>query len=1325
MFRMSRSTCRFSNESLRKVGEDVTMLSRSICPPRLVQCVAVAICLAVATGAHGSCANKAIRDGMIAYRDCDGEPVRWPADLCGNIVIAVCTLPAYLPAIPEGDPDAIVSNAQLGILAWNGITDCEFGVSASLTEVHEHVIEGDAVNAIYWVSSNWPYVGKSGVALCDGCDVPYLPDGPITGFDVLLNAADPLLEWSYSHSSPTTTLYVAGMVAHEIGHGAGLRHPTNTQCSDATMWDCSSTAPTHEMASLEYCDEEGMRFLYGVESLGCDCPPGRGRDEMSWGCLKSCYGGYDAQYPPEYAAFTMLGKNYIAWDDFGSRSRSGYAVFRSTNGGATFSELEASRPDPQSGFDNGFWDDAVDEATEYKYRIVSETQEGDIDLILPELTCSILSQATYETSAAPWPVLRCRVASAADHVYVLKLDGSTSSGEGTLVALDVSDMESPDVLSTLAFENHLPGTTMVAKEVLVRGGYLFACVRNCVIVFDISDDSAPIEVARITHDEWPPEPCGYGALTLSGDRLYVHGYGTGGEPDYLQVWDISDCVSPQHMATTSNWTASAMHADGTNLFTSDGVYDATSPSSLSLLSGFEDVPEFDGIIDYDGGFLYTTSCIIDVHDLTAPTVTDTFEYFLWDYNPGSDRYCSPRAARKGGHIYVHVSASGWKFVQGLDVSNPHATRVTGLVRTLGASSYMSVVASLDCIAMTEHQGSGGSPVISSTTICADVEGVAFDAVSSDGMVICRWRVRDPSAFSVFNLYRADDRNGPYESLNSPIIGTASQYTTDGGFNYEFVVDDVVRGESQTFRLEAYGSETATDLILIETATPYECKPHCRVMAPVEGLIVAASHGCDVLWHTTDDGPTLMAKLFYRLDSQGDFEFAKSMDDNGASHWSAYGIEGVHTCELMVEIIDEDGNSTTATSEEFVLYEPGHHCPYVCVWDGDKYVPDNSLLPRCELSPSPGIHSSYCEMTGFPSLQEDEYKLRIAAFEPEDVRLDQVTLWAVDHLPSEELVITDGGEFRVFSGSVSPLSCVDSASVDRMAEVLTSDDEVYHEAANDFLECEVHIPDSTDVFVVSHRASNKNPDGIATLVEMPARAPAQWDTVQATATHDSWTELGVDLSDHLSTCLDDSGRATVRLAWEGSRRVDQVRFFTSETETFDLSVCEVTVASAPNHGRIQSKILSADGQCLVLVPGEYLDISFSAPPQTTGTERSFVLETRGEYYVAARPDGDGGVAGEGSTDQGTWMLRGAYPNPSNPVTVIEFTAPSSGGESRVDIVSAAGRIVRTVFEGRANPGTNRVVWDGRDDEGESVASGVYFCRLRTADSEMRSKLVLVR
>ncbi|MHB9031247.1 MAG: FlgD immunoglobulin-like domain containing protein, partial [Candidatus Latescibacterota bacterium] len=77
---------------------------------------------------------------------------------------------------------------------------------------------------------------------------------------------------------------------------------------------------------------------------------------------------------------------------------------------------------------------------------------------------------------------------------------------------------------------------------------------------------------------------------------------------------------------------------------------------------------------------------------------------------------------------------------------------------------------------------------------------------------------------------------------------------------------------------------------------------------------------------------------------------------------------------------------------------------------------------------------------------------------------------------------------------------------------------------------------------------------------------------------------------------------------------------------------------------------------------------------------------------------------------SFRLGRNYPNPFNPDTVIPFDLPH---DSRVvmNVYSISGQLVRKLEGGRLAAGSHSVVWDGRDDEGKVVSSGVYLYTLR--------------
>jgi subtilisin family serine protease len=84
----------------------------------------------------------------------------------------------------------------------------------------------------------------------------------------------------------------------------------------------------------------------------------------------------------------------------------------------------------------------------------------------------------------------------------------------------------------------------------------------------------------------------------------------------------------------------------------------------------------------------------------------------------------------------------------------------------------------------------------------------------------------------------------------------------------------------------------------------------------------------------------------------------------------------------------------------------------------------------------------------------------------------------------------------------------------------------------------------------------------------------------------------------------------------------------------------------------------------------------------------------------------------------------YPNPFNPETRIEYSL-SRPGRVTLSIFNVAGQLVRTLANEIKQAGGHEVTWDGRDERGQSVASGVYFYRLRFEGQTQTRKMLLLR
>jgi hypothetical protein len=84
----------------------------------------------------------------------------------------------------------------------------------------------------------------------------------------------------------------------------------------------------------------------------------------------------------------------------------------------------------------------------------------------------------------------------------------------------------------------------------------------------------------------------------------------------------------------------------------------------------------------------------------------------------------------------------------------------------------------------------------------------------------------------------------------------------------------------------------------------------------------------------------------------------------------------------------------------------------------------------------------------------------------------------------------------------------------------------------------------------------------------------------------------------------------------------------------------------------------------------------------------------------------------------------YPNPFNPQTTIAFAIKDRGAVS-VKVYNVAGQLVRTLVNEDRTAGAHTVVWDGRNDSGSPVSSGVYFYKLVASDFSQTKKMVLLK
>jgi hypothetical protein len=97
----------------------------------------------------------------------------------------------------------------------------------------------------------------------------------------------------------------------------------------------------------------------------------------------------------------------------------------------------------------------------------------------------------------------------------------------------------------------------------------------------------------------------------------------------------------------------------------------------------------------------------------------------------------------------------------------------------------------------------------------------------------------------------------------------------------------------------------------------------------------------------------------------------------------------------------------------------------------------------------------------------------------------------------------------------------------------------------------------------------------------------------------------------------------------------------------------------------------------------------------------------------------------SSSPAGFELRQNLPNPFNATTTISFNVPGEGGEVSLRVYDASGRVVKTLIDGYQPSGSRNVSWDGNNDQGKALASGIYFYRLTGPEFSESKKMFLYR
>jgi hypothetical protein len=146
-------------------------------------------------------------------------------------------------------------------------------------------------------------------------------------------------------------------------------------------------------------------------------------------------------------------------------------------------------------------------------------------------------------------------------------------------------------------------------------------------------------------------------------------------------------------------------------------------------------------------------------------------------------------------------------------------------------------------------------------------------------------------------------------------------------------------------------------------------------------------------------------------------------------------------------------------------------------------------------------------------------------------------------------------------------------------------------------------------------------------------------------------------------------------------------------------------------------------------------------EETGEQIDFKLRDVSGHYTSLNPglqSKPGGIVGDYSqssflvldqtgtqSPQLVTSLHKAYPNPFGHGTSISLSVAKQSPQLELAIYNVKGQKIRTLIQGKQDSGNFDLWWDGMDDRGNQMPSGLYFCRLKDANRQQSIKLMLVK
>jgi len=495
-----------------------------------------------------------------------------------------------------------------------------------------------------------------------------------------------------------------------------------------------------------------------------------------------------------------------------------------------------------------------------------------------------------------------------------------------------------------------------------------------------------------------------------------------------------------------------------------------------------------------------------------------------------------------------------------------------------------------------------------------------------------------------------------------------------------------------------------------------------------------------------------------------------LDGDGLSvHWSA--TKGYFAPDTGFSVVYHAPDDTATGVVKAVVHDKGGHvdssmktiviinhgsptCPHLFVWDGRGYVDQGAVLTRSRFDSASVARDAHPVLTK-PTAAGNVVRLALREEGNDVTRLEKIalTLVKVNGDPADRVGISTDGRVLKAVRPVLPVACTDEHGFDHLREVAARDGTRYSGFGPGYL-----VVGYTDLSgaglrkIVDFSAESgggpslEDPPKNQYKIAVPSAEPTEPNYVSVSifspiqdewddepdgnwADHVRWDEVarlapssGAGLPElvDLLPYVDARGELWIKISWTWSFSADDLCFYRFSDSGITQREVALSGARHSSSGSVVQSLLNEDGQKATLSPGQEIVLEF---PFTRSDLYDFAIM---RFWGRYDPVGRGGqeFSGPMSPVPSDVRLAQNFPNPFNAGTVITYDLPEDGHVT-LEVFDILGRRVATLVDDDGVAGRHTVAWDGRDDRGHAVASGVYFYCLSAQGISQSKKMILLK